>query len=216
MVLSNVLDYEAQSQDRGKDGSEAVEAGRGRALASCPRYKETTKCRGKHMEGASLGALCTHWLVARSRGTDSLIAVRIFGPSLSLSMFCSSFLLCFVRLRRLTSPSVVFAELVIIGRKCIRKQTTQLPSVICLELFFRTPVRRPQKGPTPPRLTPDTAWLECVGRAATRRSGILRLQGVITNGTWRLRRSGVRRRRSLVATTEMCPGELLGPRRIGL
>ena len=100
------------------------------------------------------------------------------------------FWLCFVRLRRLTFPSVVFCRVGDLW-KDISKQTTQPPSVICLEFFFRTPVGRPQEGSTPPRLAPDTTWLECAGRAATRRSGLLSLQGVITNGTWRLCRSGV-------------------------
>ena len=75
----------------------AVGAGRGRALASCHRYKEPTKWRGNHMEGASLGALCTNCLVARSKGTDSLIVVRILALSLSLSLslLCSPFLALF-------------------------------------------------------------------------------------------------------------------------
>ena len=86
-------------------------------------------------------------------------------------------------------PQWCFAELVIFGKISANKRPS-LP-VLFVSIFFRTPVGRPQKGSTPPRLAPDTTWLECAGRAATRRSGLLSLQGVITNGTWRLCRSGV-------------------------
>ena len=144
----------------------------GRRLARCTLYKLPCGSEQGYRfadRGADLGAI-----------------------SLSLFHCCvRRFWLCFVRFRRLNSPSVVFCRVGDLW-KDIRKQTTQLPSVICLDFFFFcTPVGRPQKGPTPPRLAPDTTWLECAGRAATRRSGLLSLQGVITNGTWRLCRSGV-------------------------
>ena len=167
----------------------AVGAGRGRALASCPRNKEPKKCRGNHMEGASLGALCTRWLVARSRGTDSLIAMRIFALSLSFIAVHVVFGSVLSVYDGLPLPQWCFAELVIFGKISANKRPS-LP-VLFVSIFFRTPVGRPQKGSTPPRLAPDTTWLECAGRAATRRSGLRSLQGVITNGTWRLCRSGV-------------------------
>ena len=112
----------------------AVGAGRGRALALCPRYKEPTKCRGKNMEGASLGALCTHWLAARSRGTDSLIAVRICALSLSFIVVFVVFGSVLSVYDGLPLPQWCFAELVIFGRISANERPN-LP-VLFVSIFF--------------------------------------------------------------------------------
>ena len=104
------------------------------------------------MEGASLGALCTHWLAARSRGTDSLIAVRICALSLSFIVVFVVFGSVLSVYDGLPLPQWCFAELVIFGRISANKRPN-LP-VLFVSIFFSYAGGAPTEGVDPPAISP--------------------------------------------------------------